>query len=86
MKEPRKRTSSTERKIGRQKERSNSWKDWSASFQSNEGRTKMFKIAKQMRKEWKHIVGSKYVREENDIFKVKEEEVMEMWRRYFRIC
>ena len=58
-------------------------KDWSESLQTNEGRAKMFKIAKQMRKERKDIVGSKYVRDENGTLKVKEEEVMERWRSYF---
>ena len=58
-------------------------KYWSESFQLNEGRAKMFKIAKQMRKEKKDIVGSKYVRDENGTLKVKEEKVMERWRSYF---
>ena len=43
----------------------------------------MFKIAKQMRKERKDIVGSKYVRDENGTLKVKEENVMERWIIYF---
>ena len=58
------------------------WKYWSA-LQSNEGRAKMFKIAKQIRKERKDIVGSKYVRDENGTLKVKEETVMERWGSYF---
>ena len=53
------------------------WKDWRESLQSNERRAKLFKIAKQMRKERKDIVGLKYVRDENGTLKVKEEEVME---------
>ena len=59
------------------------WKYWSESLQSNKGRAKMFKIAKQMRKERKDIVGSKYVRDENGTLKVKEEKVMERWKSYF---
>ena len=43
----------------------------------------MFKIAKEMRKERKDIVGSKYVRDENGTLKVKEEKVMERLRSYF---
>ena len=43
----------------------------------------MFKIAMQMRKERKDIVGSKYVRDESGILKLKEEKVMERWRSYF---
>ena len=37
----------------------------------------MFKIAKQMKKEGKDIIGSKYVKDENETLKVKEEEVVE---------
>ena len=37
----------------------------------------MFKIAKQMRKERRDIVGSKYLRDENGTLKVKEEKIME---------
>ena len=43
----------------------------------------MFKIAKQMRKESKDIIGSKYVRDENGTLKVKVEIVMESRRSYF---
>ena len=59
------------------------WNYWSESLQSNEGRAKMFKIAKQMRKERKDIIGLKYVRDENGTLKVKERKVMERWRSYF---
>ena len=43
----------------------------------------MFKIEKQMRKERKDIVRSKYIGDENINLKMKEEEVMERWRSYF---
>mgnify|MGYP001793399979 CR=1 FL=1 len=43
----------------------------------------MFKIAKQMRKERKDIIGSKYLRNENGTLKVKEDEIMERWIIYF---
>ena len=46
----------------------------------------MFKIAKQMRKGRKDVVGLKYVRDENGTSKVKEEKVMERWRSYFLLC
>ena len=46
----------------------------------------MFKIAKQIRKERRDIVGSKYVRDENETLKMKEEEVMKRWRSYFFLC
>ena len=36
------------------------WKAWSEALQSYEGKAKIFKIAKQIRKERKDIVGSKY--------------------------
>ena len=44
-------------------------KNWSESLQSNEGSAKMFKIAKQMRKERKNIVGTKYARDKNGTYK-----------------
>ena len=59
------------------------WKYWSESLQANERRAKMFKIAKQMRKRMKNIVGSKYLKNENGTLKMKEEKVMERWRSYF---
>ena len=40
------------------------WKYCSESLQSKEGRAKMFKIAKQMRKVRKDILGSIYLRDE----------------------
>ena len=49
------------------------WKNWSESLQSKEGRAKIFKIAKQMKKERKDVVGLKFVRDENGTLKVKEE-------------
>ena len=48
-------------------------KNWSESLQMK-GRAKMFKMAKQMRKERKNIVGSKYARDVNGTLKVKEED------------
>ena len=41
------------------------WKEWSESLLSNKRRAKMFKIARQIRKERMDIVGSKFVRDEN---------------------
>ena len=65
--------SSTERNIGRHKDWLIAWKDWSdQSLKLNKERAKMFKIAKQMRKERKDIVGSQYVRDENVTLKVKK--------------
>ena len=52
----------------------------------NEGRGKRFKIPKQIRKERKDVVGSKYVRDENGTLKVKEEEVTDRWKSYSLLC
>ena len=70
MKELRKYTSSTEKKNREAKRtvaiaKDRAWKYWSESLQLNKGGAKMFKIAKQMRKDRKDIVGLKYVRDEN---------------------
>ena len=62
------------------------WKYWSESLQANERRAKMFKIAKQMRKRMKNIVGSKYVRNENGTLKMKEEKVRSEERRVGKEC
>ena len=59
------------------------WKEWSEYLKTRGGRAKIFRIAKQMKKERKDIVGAKYIKDENGTLKVKEEEVMERWRRYF---
>ena len=56
------------------------------SLQLNEGRAKMFKIAKQMIKERErgYCRIEIYVRDENGTLKMKEDqEVMERWRNYF---
>ena len=59
------------------------WKEWSEYLHTNGGRAKMFRIAKQVKKERKDIIGAKYIKDENGTLKVKEEEIMERWRRYF---
>jgi hypothetical protein len=43
----------------------------------------MFKIAKQMKKERKDVIGAKYVKDEQGVIKVQERDIMERWGRYF---
>ena len=59
------------------------WQEWSRDIDSADGRQKMFKIAKQMRKERKDIVGGIYIKDENENILVKCQDIRERWRRYF---
>ena len=61
----------------------NAWREWSRNINSAEGRQKMFRMAKQMRKEKKDVVGGIYVKDENGSIKVDEQDVKERWRKYF---
>ena len=59
------------------------WQEWSREINSVEGRQKMFKIAKQMRKERKDIVGGIYIKDENENILVECQDIKERWRKYF---
>ncbi len=59
------------------------WEEWSQNMDTAEGRQKMFRIAKQMRKERKDVVGAKYVKDDDGSILVDEAEIMQRWRRYF---
>ncbi len=43
----------------------------------------MFKMAKQMRKERKDVIGARYVKDEHGNIKVEEADIMQRWKRYF---
>lgn len=61
-----------------------SWEEWSREKETLDLKKEMFKIAKQMKKEKKDVVGAKYIKEEQGNIMVDEKEIMERWRRYFR--
>ena len=57
--------------------------EWSQNLNTTEGRNKMFKIAKSMRKDRKDVKGAKYIKDENGEIKIKEEDIMSRWKQYF---
>ena len=59
------------------------WTEWSNGLNTTEGKQKMFKVAKQIRKDKKDIVGSNYIRDTDGTIKVDEQEAAERWRGYF---
>ena len=59
------------------------WTDWSQNIDTAEGKQKMFKIAKQVKKERKDVVGARYIKDEAGHIKVKDTDILQRWRRYF---
>jgi hypothetical protein len=59
------------------------WQEWCQEIHTTEGRQKMFRLAKQMRKEIKDTTGAKYIKDEAGNIKVEEEEIKSRWKRYF---
>ncbi len=47
------------------------------------GNRKCFKIAKQMKKERKDVIGARYVNDEHGNIKMEEADIMQIWKRYF---
>jgi hypothetical protein len=48
-----------------------SWERWSEDLEGPEGKKKMFGIAKQMKKERKDVVGTKFIKNEAGDIKVE---------------
>ncbi|XP_063851530.1 uncharacterized protein LOC135094941 [Scylla paramamosain] len=59
------------------------WENWYVGQNSSEKEKDMFKNPKQMKKEKKDVTGAKYIKDEREIIKIKEEEILERWRCYF---
>ena len=59
------------------------WREWCREINTAEGRLKMFKIADQMKKESRDVVGGKYIKDEDENILVDETEINERWRKYF---
>ena len=69
------------REVARAKE--NAWSEWSQNINTSEGRQKMFRVAKQLKKEKKDVVGGKYIKDNTGNIKVNESEIMEKWKGHF---
>ncbi len=60
------------------------WKSWSEDLNRSEKQIAMFRIAKQMKKERKDVIGAKYIMDERGDIKIQKEEIMGRWRSYFK--
>ena len=60
------------------------WSQWCQDLNTREGRNKLFRVASQMKKDKKDIQGSGFIKDENGIILVEQNEVAERWRRYFQ--
>jgi hypothetical protein len=71
----------TKREVSRSKRMA--WERWSSDLSNREQQNEMFKIAKQMKKERKDVLGAKYVKDDRGEIKVQEKEILERWATYF---
>ena len=62
----------------------NSWELWSRDLRSSSGQRKMFKMAKQMRKDQVDVGGTNYINDETGNVRIVETEVVDRWKRYFQ--
>ena len=59
------------------------WEQWSSDLATAGGRAKMFKVAKQMRRDRKDVE-TNFIKGEDGAMKVDGAEVCERWRGYFQ--
>ena len=59
------------------------WEQWSRDLETNEGRLKMFKVAKQMRKERKDVIGVKFIKGDDGEIETKDKDILRRWQEYF---
>ena len=71
----------SKREVARAK--SNAWEEWSVGLNSNSGRLKMFKIAKQMRNDRQDICGTNFIKDEEGDILTASGDVADRWKRYF---
>ena len=56
------------------------WKLWSEDLDTAAGQQKVFKMANQMRKDNKDVLGSNFIRDQDGNVKVDSAEVLDEWR------
>ena len=54
--------------------------EWCEKLNTTEGKQNMFKIAKQLKRDKKDIVGSSYIKDEDSSIKVVGVEAAERWK------
>ena len=61
------------------------WEEWSKNLNTAEGRGKMFRVAKQMRKDRRDVEGTNFIKSDTGEIKIEATEVCERWRVYFEV-
>ena len=69
------------RSVGRAKRLA--WQEWSDDLHTTEGQQKMYRLAKQMRRDRKDVLGSNFIKDENGAIKIDSAEAVDRWKRYF---
>ena len=70
-------------KISRKEEAGARSSAWSGRMDSNSGKLKMFKIAKQMRNDRQHVIGTNFIKDEGGNMLTLGVDVADRWKRYF---
>ena len=65
------------------KAKESAWRAWSEDLYTAAGQHKMFKMAKQMRKDRKDVLGSNFIRSADGIVATDPTDVQDRWRGYF---
>ena len=62
---------------------SQAWEEWCQDIRTAEGRQKMFRLARQMKKDRQDVVGGRYVKDEAGRIQIEDKKITARWRRYF---
>ena len=65
------------------KAKKEAWISWSEDLGTAAGQQKMFKIARQMRKDQKDVLGTNFIRDSDGTIKLIPAQVQERWKGYF---
>ena len=56
------------------------WQQWSQDLTTSEGRLKIFKIARQMKKERKDVIGVRFIKGEDGAIKTEKQDILRRWQ------
>ena len=61
------------------------WQQWSQDLTTSEGRLNMFKMARQMKKERKDVIGVRFIKGEDGPIKTEKQDILRRWQQYFEV-